>query len=133
MSRSPAASAPVDLGVLDALLGNDPVAVAEVLAAFRTSTLEIRDGLRVALAAGSMRRVADGAHKLRSAAQSIGAAGLGDLCAAAEVRAERGQVDAAAAAIARLDEEIEAVLCCLGAIPQRRPSTGRIESHTDEC
>jgi HPt (histidine-containing phosphotransfer) domain-containing protein len=110
MKHTPGAPAPVDLGVLEALVGNDPVAVAEVLAAFRITAPEVRDAMGAALAAGNLRALADGAHKLRSAASAIGAATLGALCASAEADAEGSHAEAVADRMALLDSELDAVL-----------------------
>ena len=73
--------AAVDLAVLIELIGDDAQVLDEVLLAFRTSTLRTASELAEFLAAGSLQAMADAAHKLKSAARSIGALRLGQICA----------------------------------------------------
>ena len=75
---------PVDLNVLREMIGHDPANIEAVLQSFRNSAISSKaelssDGAGVT---GSM--MSDAAHKLKSAARSIGALRLGDLCAQIE-------------------------------------------------
>lgn len=72
---------PVDLGVLVGLIGDDSQVMEEVLQAFRTNSENSAVELARAQAGGAVSTMADIAHKLKSAARSIGAARLGQVCA----------------------------------------------------
>jgi two-component system, sensor histidine kinase and response regulator len=104
------ASAPADLGVLAALVGNDPTVITEVLHAFcltaARSSAELSEGIRT----GAWRVAADAAHKLKSAARSIGAVRLGDLCAQVEQGAEAGRSGELKALLPLFEAESIAVL-----------------------
>ncbi len=80
--------APADLEVLKALVGDDPEVIDEVLQAFREGAALADVALSEGIAAGGGSAVADAAHKLMSAARTIGARRLGDLCARIENVAE---------------------------------------------
>jgi len=75
---------PADLGVLAELVGNDPQVMREVLEAFRKNAALSAQELARAQADGSLQSMAGIAHKLKSAARSIGAARLGQICAEIE-------------------------------------------------
>ena len=73
-------SAPADLSVLAALVGDDPTVIDEVLQSFRESVTRSSEEMSQGLAIGSMPAVADAAHKMKAAARSIGAMRLGEMC-----------------------------------------------------
>jgi PAS domain S-box-containing protein len=105
-SRAP----PADLNVLADLIGDDPQVMQEVLNAFRASTA--RSGLEVARARadGAHQTLAETTHKLKSAARSIGAARLGQICADIEEAATHTSSSAALGPlIADFDSELRAV------------------------
>jgi PAS domain S-box-containing protein len=108
-----AVAPPADLGVLAALMGNDRAAIAEVLHAFRASAAESSDELGRAVASGSLQLVADAAHKLKSAARSIGALRLGEICAGIEQVAVTQRLAALDAVLPSFDAEMAAVLSFL--------------------
>ncbi|APW39588.1 hypothetical protein RD110_22235 [Rhodoferax koreense] len=70
----------VDLAVLSELIGHDAQVMQEVLEAFRTNAAHSAHALARAQAHGAVQAIADIAHKLKSAARTIGAARLGDIC-----------------------------------------------------
>ena len=105
----------LDLEALNALVGGDPVAVTEVLDAFRRSASDVRETLRVAQEKGAMRDVADGAHKLKSAAGAVGALRLAELCSSMEGHAEASDAAAVARLMAPFNGEVSAVLKILDA------------------
>jgi CheY-like chemotaxis protein len=74
----------VDVRVLAALIGNDEAVIGEFLNDFRVSAMQIAAELRTACLAGDALPTAAAAHKLKSAARSVGAMALGDFCAAME-------------------------------------------------
>jgi len=85
---STSADAPADLGVIRALVGDDPNDVAAVLASFGVTAKLLDKQLRDAAAAESPHAVGSAAHQLKTAAYSIGANRLGDLCGQLEHAAE---------------------------------------------
>jgi len=101
---------PVDLSVLAALVGDDSSVIDEVLGAFRESAGLSSDALRQGIAAGSGQIVGDAAHKLKSAARSIGALRLGDLCAQIEEVAGGRKTGKLTALLPLFQTESEAVL-----------------------
>jgi PAS domain S-box-containing protein len=101
--------APADLDVLAALVGDDPVVINEVLHAFRASATLSGELIRDAAARGAMPAVADAAHKLKSAAQSIGALRLAELCAQIEHMATHPAAEPSPL-LPLFDAELQAVL-----------------------
>ena len=104
----------LDLNVLRALIGDDEAVIAEVLRAFCDSASETGVALRQAFSIGDLRGVADGAHKLKSGARSIGALPLGERCAELEAAAAARQEDAVATQFGLLENELRAVMRTLG-------------------
>ncbi|MDO8906742.1 PAS domain-containing protein [Hydrogenophaga sp.] len=78
---------PVNLSVLADLLGDDAQVMQEVLTAFRASTRRSALAMEKAHEEGGVQAMSDVAHKLKSAARSIGAARLAQLCADIEENA----------------------------------------------
>jgi CheY-like chemotaxis protein/HPt (histidine-containing phosphotransfer) domain-containing protein len=78
--RSPA----VDIRVLAALVGEDPTVLGELLNDFRESANRIAIELRKAARANDPQAAGALAHKIKSAAQSVGAVALGKFCAELE-------------------------------------------------
>ncbi|MEP7302221.1 MAG: PAS domain-containing protein [Caldimonas sp.] len=110
---SPPAAPVADLGVLAALVGDDPGVIEEVLQAFRQSVALSSAELSRGLASGSGQAVADAAHKLKSAARSIGAMGLGELCARIELVAESRDTGELRLLMPLFDAESKAVVAFL--------------------
>ncbi len=84
------AAAPEPMPVLDlqcprALIGDEPAALNELLADFLDSARPQAAALGAALQAGDAVRCAKLAHALKSAARSVGALALGQLCAELEL------------------------------------------------
>jgi CheY-like chemotaxis protein/HPt (histidine-containing phosphotransfer) domain-containing protein len=103
-------SPPADLDVLAELIGDDPQVQLEVLEAFRANTAHSALELAQAHAGGAVQAVADITHKLKSAARSIGAARLGQICADIEEAATHSPRSAALGALmAAFDSELCAV------------------------
>ena len=75
---------PVDVKVLEQLVGDDPAVIGEFLQDFRVSATKIGTELGAACVAGDAAAAGAAAHKLKSAARSVGALGLGELCAEME-------------------------------------------------
>jgi PAS domain S-box-containing protein len=103
-------AAPVDLGVLEALVGDDPLAVRAVLKAFRVSALQMAEELLRAAGAGQQHALAAVSHKMKSGARAIGAARLGEICAAIE---QAGGEEIADTLLPQVQGELQAVLAFL--------------------
>ena len=100
---------PVDLGVLAALVGDDAEVIKEVLESFRVSSSETAAKLRQASAAGLAMEVGALAHRLKSAARSIGALLLGEICSELEEAGKGGRLDAISSLLPKFDAAVETV------------------------
>ncbi|MDO8448137.1 MAG: PAS domain S-box protein [Rhodoferax sp.] len=98
-------SAAVDVGVLKALIGNDEAVLREFLGDFRASAADIAAELRGVCAAGQPAASAALAHKLKSAARSVGALALGELCEAMERSGKAGEVQNMAQLMPQFEQE----------------------------
>jgi signal transduction histidine kinase/CheY-like chemotaxis protein/HPt (histidine-containing phosphotransfer) domain-containing protein len=83
-------SLPVQVSVLEALVGTDPQLIQEFLQAFGVSARRSAAELAEACAKQRSKDAAEIAHKLKSSARSVGALRLGELCAAIEVAGTAG-------------------------------------------
>jgi CheY-like chemotaxis protein/two-component sensor histidine kinase len=99
----------VDLRVLVALVGSDEKVIHDILQAFRVTAEQSGAEMTRDALSGSARGVAAVAHKLVSAARSIGALRLGDLCSSLEQAARAGKTDALNAILPSLQAEMQAV------------------------
>ncbi|MBK6584103.1 MAG: PAS domain S-box protein [Gammaproteobacteria bacterium] len=90
-SAAHAAEQPVDISVLQALVGDDPQIVREFLEDFRRSAAPIAAEMHNARQSGELAGVGAAAHKLKSSARTIGALALGDCCERIETAANNGQ------------------------------------------
>jgi HPt (histidine-containing phosphotransfer) domain-containing protein len=70
----------VDTRILHGLIGEDTEVVRSVLLDFHASANRIADAIRSACEADDAREAGMQAHKLKSAARTIGALGLGAIC-----------------------------------------------------
>jgi two-component system sensor histidine kinase/response regulator len=103
------AGAPVDVAVLEGLVGDDPMLVREFLRDFRKSAASIALDLRAACATGRTQIAAAAAHKLKSSARAVGAITLSELCAAMEDEGRAGDCDALSVLLPRFEAEMVAV------------------------
>jgi signal transduction histidine kinase/CheY-like chemotaxis protein/HPt (histidine-containing phosphotransfer) domain-containing protein len=112
-----AGDAPLNVHVLEALVGsNDPQLIADLLTEFRASARAIVQDIQATCAAGDFGSTVAAAHKLKSAARSVGAHHLGELCAAMEVHAGAKHADETTALCPPLAAEMQAVEACLATI-----------------
>ena len=115
----PAAVAPVptsvalDVRVLAALVGDEPATIRKILSVFRTSATATAAELAATLTAGDAAQASALAHRLKSAARSVGALKLGALCAAIEEAGKTGHHQALAPLLPRFGEEMTAVITAL--------------------
>jgi signal transduction histidine kinase/HPt (histidine-containing phosphotransfer) domain-containing protein len=77
-------AAAIDRDVLAAWLGNDRAAIDSLLGKFRETAIEVEREIDAASRTGDLATLAAAAHKLKGAAQAVGAAGVGAAAAALE-------------------------------------------------
>src|SRR5262249_40303850 len=83
-SNQTESAAAIDREVLNSWLGDDRTAIDALLAKFRETTVEAERDINVASGTGDFAKLAAIAHKLKGAAQAVGATGLGATAAALE-------------------------------------------------
>jgi CheY-like chemotaxis protein/HPt (histidine-containing phosphotransfer) domain-containing protein len=101
--------APVDVSVLEGLVGDDPELVREFLKDFRGSAAEIASELRAACSTGQTKAAVAAAHKLKSSARAVGASALGVLCEAMEQEGKANDTDALHVLLPRFETEMALV------------------------
>lgn len=92
----------VDVAVLRALVGNDEGAVRDLLLEFMNSGPRTVSEISRSWASSDLRGIASHTHRLKSAARSVGALNLADVCVELENAASAGDADAVAAKAAEL-------------------------------
>ncbi|CAN7386746.1 response regulator [Pseudoduganella sp. LjRoot289] len=111
-SPSGADAAAIDLSVLAALLGDDPGKVRKFAFKFLLSSQEgVRD-IEAALARGEVQTVRDLGHRIKSAARSVGAFRMADLCQDLEQLAQgdaAGEAAGARSIVAQLKDLLQQV------------------------
>jgi PAS domain S-box-containing protein len=80
----------IDRNVLSAWLGDDQAAIESLLKRFRETAIQAEREIIAASRAGKLATVAAAAHKLKGAAQTVGANGLGGVAAALEQAGKAG-------------------------------------------
>lgn len=106
--------APVDVSVLEALVGDDPELIREFLRDFLISAGKAAVELRHACMDGIAAKASAEAHKLKSSAHSVGAQALGELCAELEASGNSGRLAELAALLPRFEAEMARVEAYLG-------------------
>jgi signal transduction histidine kinase/CheY-like chemotaxis protein len=92
MALQDLSSAPVQVSVLEALVGTDPQLIQDFLQAFGVSAARSATELVAACGKQRSKDAAEIAHKLKSSARSVGALRLGELCAAIEAAGTAGDL-----------------------------------------
>lgn len=110
--------APVDVRVLEELVGQDPVVLRELLAHFQASARQIAGLLEQHCARRQSLLVGEQAHKLGSAARAVGALELGVCCAELEIAGASGDTDNLARLWLSFERELDAVNEFLDALRQ---------------
>lgn len=82
--------APIDIRVLVALVGSDPVIIDDILSDFHATAARAAEEIHAAVLSGRHHGTEAAAHKLKSAARAVGALPLGELCARLEERSRVG-------------------------------------------
>ncbi|MDH5327029.1 MAG: response regulator [Gammaproteobacteria bacterium] len=100
---------PVDIAVLEGLVGNDPAIHASLLQKFVISLNDILGDMRLAFDAKSMVEIKALAHKLKGPAKSIGAERLAQICIELEKAGKAENMDEINRWRAPLQDEAETV------------------------
>jgi len=110
-AQSPVAGeGPVDPAVLQAMFGDDDETFREILGEFAEPAREIAAEIAAGFDAGDPAAVGAAAHKLKSAARSVGAGALADLSEALETAGKGGDGAAVEALMPGLDPLVKDVL-----------------------
>ena len=90
LNDDPGEGAVIDRAVLGDWLGGDPAAIEALLDIFRTTATKTQSEIETAARAGDLAALAAAAHKLKGAAQAVGAGGVGAAATALELAAKAG-------------------------------------------
>src|SRR5262249_10906694 len=80
----------IDRAVLAEWLGDDQATIASLLDKFRETAIDAERDIAAASRTGDLAKLAAAAHKLRGAAQAVGATGLGEAAAAVAQASKAG-------------------------------------------
>ena len=92
-SPSAGTGATIDRGVLAAWLGDDRAGIEELLKKFRDSAIESEQAIEAAWRAADLAALATAAHRLKGAAQAVGAVRLGAAADGLEQAGKAGDRD----------------------------------------
>ncbi|ABB74859.1 multi-sensor hybrid histidine kinase [Nitrosospira multiformis ATCC 25196] len=107
---------PVDVHILEQLVGNDPAVINEFLQDFRASARKTAEELQAACLAGDAKIAGGIGHKLKSSARSIGALQLGELCAQMEQAGKAGDMTRLNELLPSFESEFAAVDKYIGSL-----------------
>ncbi|MEO8767493.1 MAG: ATP-binding protein [Nitrosospira sp.] len=111
-----ATKVPVDIRILEQLVGNDPAVINECLRSFQASAATTAAELNAAYHAGKATQIEAAAHKLKSSARSVGALALGEMCAGMEEACATNRTEELAAFFHPFKEEMAALDEYLGSL-----------------
>jgi len=106
----PGGEVPVDVSSLQELFGDDEETITEILKEFVEPSQECTAEVILALEENSLAGVSSGAHKLKSAARSIGAAEVADLCEKIEMESKKGNWEPVRNLTPQLKTELDQVV-----------------------
>ncbi|MCZ2495798.1 PAS domain-containing protein [Xylophilus sp. Kf1] len=119
-----APSAPLDLAVLKALVGDDPLVTQQILESFLRTARDCQKTLHEAVKQNLPSDAGTALHSLKSAARSVGGAVLGEACAALEIALAQQGANG-------LAEQLPALDLALGEVCQWTEEW--IEQHPPPC
>jgi len=99
----------VNLGVLEELVGDDPMVIRDLLQGFHDSAGRSVELLKAACGIGDMATTIEQAHRLKSSTRTVGALGLSELCGQIEIAGKAGAADVLARLLPEFGREAEAV------------------------
>jgi PAS domain S-box-containing protein len=112
----PALAPAVNVGILEALVGDDPAVIHDFLHHFQFCAGNIADALRNAHANRNGVQAAGQAHKLKASARTIGALALGARCTELELAGKSDNLDALTTLLPAFEREFSAVNVFLDAL-----------------
>jgi PAS domain S-box-containing protein len=111
---------PVDVHVLEKLVGNDSDVIEEMLQDYRLSAEKTALELQTAYQAGQLTTVGSLAHKLKSSSRSVGALALGEVCAAIEQAGKKNDAQVLAELLPSFDTEMIKVKTYLDSLHEKK-------------
>jgi len=107
--HEPAPTPPIDVAVLQAIVGADEQVTAEFLRDFRASAQRMSESLAVACAEHRTADATSAAHCLKSSASTVGAPRLAQVCAQIEAAGRAGETGVMAMLLPSFNAEVRAV------------------------
>ena len=112
---------PLDVAVLQDMVGDDPATVLGLLSDYLESVRHLAEELRSASSTGDVKQVRAITHKLKSSSRLVGAQALGELCASIEKWGKEGDKAAIVHAMPEFEAALAAVEAELARLLDKKP------------